>query len=150
MIIRLADVKNEADQILAGAKDFISRMDYTEFLPDPDILDEYLVNLLSSTGLEVIVAEEGGRIVAGIGMAYGPLLWNPAIIQAEEIFWWASSDASPTAAVRVVKYALNRAKEDDIQILVSFKSLTSSPQSVGRFYENMGLRQVETSYVGVI
>ena len=151
MEIRLADVRNESEQILVGVRDFISRMDFTEFLPDDNAwFEAYVIELLASKNMEIIVAEHEDRIVAGIGMAYAPLLWNPGVLQAEEIFWWTSPDAPAYAAVKVLREAHARAAGKGEKTFVSFKSLTSSPVSVGKLYLKMGLREVETSYVGVV
>ena len=150
MIIRLADVKNETEQILAGMRNFISRMDYTEIFPiDAGWYKEYIIELLSKPEIEVTVADDDGELVAGIGMAFSPVLWNPTMIQAEEIFWWASPNAPPTAAIRVIKAAMASVKSDTDTMIV-FKSMTSSPDSVGRIYGRLGLREVETCYVGVV
>lgn len=151
MEIRLADVRNEKEQILVGVRDFVSRMDFAEFLPDDkEWFEAYVIELLSSPNIEVIVAEHDERIVAGIGMAYSPLLWNPGVLQAEELFWWAAQDAPQTAAIRVLHAARARAAGKDEKTFVAFKALTSSPESVRRIYTKMGLREVETSYIGAV
>lgn len=152
MIIRLADVRNESEQIIVGVRDFISRMDFTDYIPeDREWFEKYIIEVLSSDTIEVVVAEDNGIIVAGLGMAYGPMLWNPGLVQAEELFWWAAEDAPPTAALRVLRNIMDRVKDgsNSGRTFVSFKRLTSSPEGVGRVYEKMGLREVETNYVGV-
>jgi hypothetical protein len=151
MIIRLADVRNEAEQVLMMARDFISRLDNGDFLPEEKSFEQYVIEVLSLDHVEVIVAEHDGKIVAGMGMAFGPFFWNPGMIQAEELFWWASPDAPKTAAIRVLKEMLRRAIDTPFEgkTVVAFKKLTSSPEGVGALYERMGLKEAETNYVGV-
>lgn len=152
MIIRYAQPVTDREQLLKGVRDFISRMDFTPFLPEDDAeFDEHILTLMSRENFDVIVADDEGELVAGIGIVYSQLLWNPGVLHAEEVFWWAAQDAPQTAAARVLKAALGMIKEiEHPRRLVSFKALTTSPESVQRLYGKMGLREVETSYMGVI
>ena len=151
MIIRTADVEKDEAQLLFMARDFISRMDNTEYLPDDDVFEKYAKMLVASDTVEIVVAEERGVVVAGLGIALSPFLWNPEMLQGEELFWWAAPDAPRTAAIRVFKETINRIKRSPFRgrTIACFKRLTSSPKSVASLYERMGLREVETNYVGV-
>jgi hypothetical protein len=152
MITRLVDVEKDADKVLAGFKDFVSRMDFTEYLPvGEEWWDEYIIKILSVPEIEVIAADDDGRLVAGIGISYTQFLWNPGLVHADELFWWAAEDAPPTAAIRVFKHAMKSIKDAERKdkVFTSFKALTSSPDSVKSLYKRMGLREIETNFVGV-
>lgn len=147
-IIRQADIVEDMPEIMAGAKDFISRMDYRDFLPETDAeLEAALAVLLTVPGVEATVAEENGRIVGGIGMSHLPCIWNPKVIPGEEQFWWTAPDASPTVALRILRTAMARAREYEASFVI-FKALTSSPPGVGRVYRALGLRPIETTWMG--
>jgi len=146
MIIRTADMEKDALAIVDGAKDFFSRMEYTEFLPETDEkLIEAIARVMSFPGIEVIVAEHEGSVVGGLGMMYGPHLWNPNIEAGDEIFFWTSRSAPKTTALRLLREVKARAGDR----IVTFKALMTSPKKVCQVYERMGLRPVESSYMGV-
>lgn len=147
IIIRPANLEVDAQPIIDGAKDFISRMDYTDFLPKTEKgLSSAIERLLSFPCVEVTLAEHAGRIVGGLGMFYGPHMWNTDIISAEEIFWWASKDAPRSTALRLLRSVMRDVKERGA--LATFKTLTSSPEKVGLVYRKIGLRPVETTFMG--
>jgi hypothetical protein len=149
MIVRPANLESDHQDIIAGAKDFISRMDYTDFLPNEEKLIFVINRMLSIPGVEVTVAEHDGRIVGGVGMFYGPHIWNPDIISAEEIFLWAAKDAPRSAAFRLFRTVIKRIKERG-GALATFKKLTSSPEGLESVYIRIGLRPTETSFMGFI
>ena len=145
-------MEKDRDQIILGVQDFVDRMDFVEFLPDDRAaFGSYFMSLMAVIDIEVFVVEHEERIVAGLGLFYSPLMWNAKVMHIEELFWWAAPDAPITAAMRVLTFAMRRVKDvpHDGKKLVSFKSLTSSPPGVDKLYEKMGLRKVETSYMGV-
>ena len=82
-----------------------------------------------------------------IVMGYLPHVWNPDVIHAEELMWWAAKDAPKTTGMRLLKFVKKRAKEKDADF-ITFSKLTSSPEKVGAVYERMGLREIESSYTG--
>jgi hypothetical protein len=150
MIIRLADVDKDRDAILSGLHDFISRMDFQEFvIEDRAEFEAHFMGLMAGPTVDIIVADDEGDLVAGLGLFYSPLFWNPKVMHAEELFWWAADRAPKSAAMRVLRFAI--AGIDNIDYdgkkMISFKSLTSSPASVGKVYEHLGLREIETSYM---
>ena len=150
MIIRIADMEKDALAIMEGAKDFISRMDYTECLPKTDKkLCEAISRIITMEQVEVIVAEYENNIVGAIGMLYSPMMWNPEITGGEEIFWWTAKDAPITTALRLLKFVQNKAKKTGLKFL-TFKKLTSSPENVKKVYARMGLTEIETSFMGAV
>ena len=150
MIIRIADPLEDAFQLLQGAYDFISRMDFVDWFPETDEkFHESFGGTLMSDAVETVVAEHEGKIVGMIVMAYVPVLWNMDLLNAEELLWWGAKDAPKTAGLRLLKFVKNRAKEKGAD-MITFRKLTSSPPGVGTVYERMGLREIETTYTGLL
>ena len=147
--IRAVDLSSDLPMVIDGMKDFISRMDYHEFLPDTDEdLVEGLTRLINLDCTEILVAEYDGYIVGGIGMIYAPCMWNLKTSIAEELFWWVSKDAPSSTALRLLRHVSSNAVAKGCKFVV-FKSLSSSPETLDKVYRKMGLRPVETSYMGV-
>ena len=152
MKVRLASFEEDRDQILAGVADFVRRMDYTEFLDeDISVLEASLRTLATANLVDVVVAEHEGEIVAGIGIAYIPFIWNPNVLQADELFWWADG-SMVTAPIRVLRMAIDLGKEraGDRKMIATFRRLSSSPEGVTTIYRKLGLREVESVYAGVL
>lgn len=152
MITRLANVETDAPEIMLGVYDFIGRMDFTDCLPEGlEGIEDTVLALVDSDVVEVAVVEDEDKIIAGLGVAYVPFLWNPAVLQADELFWWGSATQT-TAAMRVLRFTLERMREraGDRQAMAVFHKLTSSPASVAAIYRRLGLREVQTSYMGII
>ncbi len=148
MEIRQINLDTDVEETLRGMKDFISRMDYTEFLPDDDDELIYCLQKLLSLGCATVtVAEHEGRLVGGIGMIYSHCIWNSKIITGEELFWWCDPDAPKTTALRLLRSTRQQAQDIGCAF-VTFKSLTSSPDGVDRVYRNFGMKPVEVSYMG--
>lgn len=150
MKIRIADPLEDALEILEAAQDFVSRMDYVDCFPkDPIKFAEALSNVVMAEYVEIAVAEHEGKIVGMLVMAYLPHVWNHDLLHAEEVMWWAAEDAPKTTGMRLLKFIKRRAKEKGADVL-TFTKLTSSPEKVGAVYERLGLREIETSYTGLI
>ena len=152
MIARLAAPFDDQEQILIGLRDFVSRMEFSDFLPPDHLFEPFVVELLSNPQIETAVVEHEGKLVAGLGLAYVPFVWNPQLTQADELFFWASPDAPKAAALRVLRFSLSRIRERaalaDAKVLACFRKLTSSPDKVGQVYNKIGLREIETTYMG--
>lgn len=148
MIIQVCDPTENAKGIVEAAKDFISRMDYSECFPtDPYDFVDAISNIVLADYVDVISAVHEDRLVGLIGMAYLPHMWNPKMLHAEELFWWTAKDAPKTTAIRLLKFAKTHSIEKGAKI-ISFRKLTSSPEKVDSVYKRMGLREIETAYSG--
>lgn len=147
MKIRPADLELDALAIMDGAEDFVQRVAFDDLLPkDSDALQAALGRVLFLEGIEVMVVEHEGAIVAGIGLLYAPYLWNPEITVAEELFWWASQDAPYRAAKALIEAAMERVRAKDA--VPAFRALTTSPNGVDRLYRRLGMKPIETVYMG--
>jgi hypothetical protein len=149
MIVRLADMERDALAIMDGARDFVSRMDFTGWMPKTD--EEFtaaLSRMLAHESMEIAVCENEGRIVGGIGMMYLPCDWNPSLLVAVEKFIWCATDAPPHALLLLLRFVGKRMKHRGVAI-PEFVELTSSPPGLEMVYRRMGLRPVQTVWMGV-
>lgn len=139
MIVRDADYETDALAIMEGARDFVSRMGWADFIPDD--LTAAVGPVLGLPGMKVTVAEHEGRIAGAIGMIHAPFLWNRELTSADELFWWAAPDAPKTTALRLIRPVIRSAD------VVIFRSLPSSPDGVERVYQKLGLIRTETVWM---
>jgi hypothetical protein len=150
MKVKVVDKLDYALQIVEGMQDFCSRMDFQEFIPqNPTDFADALSRIVMMEQVYIIGAVDEGKLVGMIGMAYMPHTWNPKILHAEEIFWWAAPDAPVTTSMRLLKKAKEHAKEMGAN-MITFRALTSSPAKTGDVYKRMGLKEIETTYSGSI
>ena len=150
VMVRRFDLGKDLTKCIPGIRDFVRRMDYAAFLPEKD--QEIVAGFVSIMKLDLsdaFIAECDGKVVGGIGFIYAPNMWNPKSKAAEEIFWWVDEDAPNGTALKLLRYAELEAKERGCTLIV-FKRLTSSPASIDKVYTKMGLRPVETAYMGVL
>lgn len=149
MITREADFEADALAIFDGAKDFVSRLDFPEYVAqDDEGLIEAIGFVTSMPGFECWLVENDGRIVGGIGFVIAPPLWNRRIMGISEVFIWTAPDAPPTAFLRLVKQFMKR-KTETGAIYRELVNLTSSPPSIAKVYERMGLRKAQETWIGI-
>lgn len=148
MIIRPAHIEDDALAIFDGAKDFASRVNFESYLPDNDAdFIQMLHGIVSSEGVEVLLAEHETRIVGGIGMFYTPFLWNPQRLMAEELFWWASRDAPFRTGKMLIDKVMDRI--DEKGAIPIFRMLMTSPKGVEKIYRGFDMVPVETTFMRV-
>lgn len=154
MEVRLCDFSTDGVDVINGTWDFINRMGSVDWVPeDRDKFEDHILKLLSNPAFEIIGAfDDDGQCVAGIGIAAAPFMWNPDLLAVEEIFWWASKDAPPTAALQVLRFATDWAKREAApnKVIFTMKRMDVSPPGVERIYDRLGLRHTEVSHSGVL
>lgn len=145
--VRVADKAEDLSDIIQGAMSFAAESGLAEYLPKSYVeFVEGISAILFLPDVTVFLAYEGDRCVGGIGLIYSRFLWNLKLRTAEELFWWTSPDAPPTAAMRLLNAAFQDAVgKADIR---TFASLTTSPDKVARVYAKKGLRPVQQQYIG--
>lgn len=150
VMVRKFFLEKDLTKCIPGIRDFVRRMDYSPFLPekDQDIVAGF-VGIMKLDLSEAYIALDGDEVVGGIGFIYAPNMWNPSSMAAEEIFWWVDEDAPNGTALKLLRHAELEAKEHGCTLIV-FKRLTSSPATIDKVYTRMGLRPVETAYMGVL
>ena len=145
MIIRPADIEKDALDIMDGARDFASRIAVRHLLPkDDEDFIKVVSRIVSLEGMEVLLAEHGGRVVGGIGILYVPYTWNPAILVGDEMFFWSHKHAPFRTARKLADEAMRRIKEKGA--IPMFHSLTTSSAGVERFYNSINLFPIETAF----
>ena len=145
MIIRPADLKKDALAIMDGARDFASRIAVRHLLPsDEGDFIKVISRIVSLDGMEILLAEHKGRVVGGMGILYVPFLWNPAILIADELFFWGDKEAPFGASHKLFVKTMRRIKEK--QAVPMFRTLTTSPPGVERLYRSSNLLPVETVF----
>lgn len=150
MNLRPLKFPEDYDGFLLGMKDFVSRMDYHDIVPEKDEhLVEAIQRMYELDAVEFTVVTDNNTLVGFIGMIYTPCIWNHNMISGEELIFWVSPDAPNSTALRLLKASKSRAKERGCELL-TYKALTSSPKSIDKVYRAMGLRPTETSYMGVL
>ena len=95
-----------------------------------------------------------GYILILIGFLYYSLVFVPAGLGMivghrvrDELFWFAHEDAPFRAGKMLIDEAVKRIKERGAWPI--FHSLETSPKSVGKLYQKMGLQKMDTQYMGV-
>lgn len=147
-MIRRADIEADAAAIMDGARDFVSRIDYPECVAEGDDLVEAVAKVVSLPGFECWVDERDGKIVGGIGLLFSPPVWKPRELGMSELFIWAAKDAPTTTFLRLMRCAEKRRREMGAAQR-QFEQLPSSPPGIERIYRAMGLRRVQTTWIGV-
>ena len=144
VIIRLADFKRDALAIMDGARDFRSRVEFGSLFPPDTEFVEAVSRIVILESVEILVAEYEGEIVGGIGILYGPYIWNPKRLVAEELFWWAAKTAPLRAGWKLIYQAMKNI--DERNAIPMFSTLATSPQGVEKTYRRLGLKPVETKF----
>lgn len=144
MIIRNADLKKDAMDIVDGARDFASRTPIQSLLDDDKFLKS-VSSVVTMPNFEVLVAEHNEQVVGGIGIFYAPLIWNSDILTAEEHFWWVAKDAPFKTGITLINQVMKNIEERGA--IPIFKSLSTSPKGVDKVYRRFGMDPVETVYM---
>ena len=148
MIIREADLAIDAGQIMVGARNFVERVAFKSMIPkDEAVFIRAVGRIISLSGFELLLAEHEDRVVGGIGILYTPYQWNPEIIVAEELFWWAAEDAPYRTGYLLIEEAMKRITERNA--IPVFRKLTTSPDGVKKLYAKYGMTQVETVFARI-
>lgn len=150
VVIREADIASDMGIILPGAKDFISRMDHIDYVPETDEeLNEALLRMFSLPGIKILLAELDGNLVGSVGFIFGPHPWNTKLMVADELFLWCSPDAPKTTVLRLLRASEALATEMSADI-IQFSKLGSSPDSIEKVYSRMGMKEINRLYMKVL
>lgn len=145
MIVREADLVRDALDIANGARDFADRSPIKDLLADDDKFLKAVSTVVMMPNFEVLVAEHEDRVIGGIGIFYTPLLWNNAILVAEEHFWWVEKTAPFKTGITLFNQAMQNI--DKRGAIPMFKLLSTSPRGVDKLYRRSGMKPVETLYM---
>lgn len=94
------------------------------------------------------VAEDGGKIVGGIGVALVQALTVRDMMLGQELFWYvAPAHRNSSVAIKLLKHALEWAKQSGASAFGISLLVGSMPDTVASIYERMGFVEVERIYV---
>lgn len=147
MKIRLANLNNDAPEIVKGMRDFAGRVSFQSILPDDDNFIKTLSKIVTMDGVELWLAENNDQVVGMIGLFYTPYQWNPDLLAAEELFWWVAKDAPYRTAYLLINKVM--AEIEKRQAIPVFRNLTTSPVGVEKIYRKHGLVPIETVWARV-
>ena len=151
MIIREADFSKDWSSIVDGMWDFVQFAGYADFVPsERNHFETTMLELLRNPVFQVFLADDRGRPVAGIGVSQIPFLFNPELTMVEELFWWSTDQAPPSAAGRLLAHTVEWAQQSSGRTLLMMKRLSNSPEQLEQIYKRLGLSHVEISHMGVI
>ncbi len=142
MKVRVAG-PGDLDEILKGARAFAEQAK-VDHLVDSGI-EESVATLLEMDVVRIYLAETD-RVVGGLGVAIQPFLWNMALTEMSELFFWVYPDSPATAALALLRRVLADAEAERID-LATLVSLPTSSDKVGRVYERLGFRRLQQTYV---
>lgn len=150
MEIRLADKVADWPHIIAGATAFAGEVSFRDLLPPlgSEEFEAAVRRIVEWPPVDVLIALDGDRLLGGVGLAFMPYVWNPALTQAEELFFW-SSRAAPMAALRLFRAALRHIEERGADVL-AFHAMETSAPGVARLYQRAGLRLCQSTFMGVL
>jgi len=147
MIIRAMSIQRDALALLEAAEEAAPRMEQQALLPETlEELQAAFKKILTSDIVETFVVEHEDRLVAALGIAMVPYLWNPKRLMAEQVFWWAAEDAPFGAAHSLFEMAMSYCM---VKGAVPLFMAPAEPDGRNRLFQKRGLRAVQTVYVGL-
>jgi len=149
MIIRPANLESDALSIMDGAKDFYKRTGVESLFPtDDQEFIKAISRIIVLDDLVILLAEHEKQVVGGIGILYAPFLWNPSVTVGDELFWWTDRNAPFRTGRNLIDEAMKHIKEKGA--VPMFRSMETSPKGVERMYNRLGMRRIETTYIGIL
>ncbi len=137
MIIRPANLEIDALAITEGAKDFASRT----IVRLPKDFTSIVSRIIDLPGVEILIVENRGKVVGGIGILYVPYVWNPEILVGEKLFIWAAKDAPFRAATILIDYAIEHIIEKGAE------PMFRGSKGMGKICMRHGLMPAETLFM---
>lgn len=142
--IRPANFDTDALSIVEGAREFSQQTSLASWFRNGPEFVEDISKIMVLDNLEILVAEQDGKIVGGIGIVYVPFIWNHSILVGDELFWWSAPDAPFKTGAALFDFAMKRIEEKGARPM--FRSLDTSPKHIEKFYERRGLKKLETAF----
>jgi len=138
-----ADIPAIAD---CGAR-FVAMTGCADLLPQTeDEIAAAIARLMTVPGVRIWLAE-AGEVLGGLAMIFGPSLWRPSMLHAEELFFWIERSAPAATALRLLRAARAEMRAQGVRTQTFF-ALRTSPPAIERLYAAMGLRPIQTAYSG--
>lgn len=107
-----------------------------------------LDQLIGAPNVFFMVAEDGDKIVGGIGVVVAPSQTVQTKLLAQELFWYVDEDYRHTrVAIQLYRSAERWAKEVGAVAITMALLEGSMPDAVAEMYVRMGYEQVERIFV---
>jgi GNAT superfamily N-acetyltransferase len=142
MTIRKA-VAEDRDELLAMGQRFHSSTPYSTVIRWNPVQLARVIDTILESGVFYVAEDRGGALVGVIGVfvTLHPLSGDPV---ATELLWWVEPAArGDSTAVRLLKDAEAWAKAAGALGMI----MVAPDVRTGQFYERLGYRSVETSYL---
>jgi len=148
MIIRDATADDMPDLLRMGEA-FYETTYYAQIAPFDNDTVENLMSIILDTGvLKLAVVED---VVCGmIGLVMFPFAFNAKVVSAHEVFWYISPEARNMGFATRLFESAEQACLEKGAVSIQMGILATSPNGVGKFYESLGYKLEETSYVRVV
>lgn len=147
VLLRSADKEADFRAIVRGAHDFAARIGKPFLYPsDPNAFEAALWRIIKLDAVEILLAEEDGRIVGGLGLLFTPFVWDPERLMAEEVFFWCAVDAPPVTALRLLRGTLSASQSRGATHLM-MHVMSSSPPKLHQVLMRLGFEPLQSSYV---
>lgn len=149
--IRKADPVEDFGAVLTGARDFVTFVNRPDVLPASDSgeLEKAVQSMIALPQITVLLAEVDGVVMGGFGYMVIPNLWNRSLSTWEEIFWWVYPEAPPETAMLLLRQAWANGKAAGATVFTAHK-LETSPRGVDIAYRRLGMKPVQTTYMGAV
>lgn len=147
--IRPADPVADFVTVVRGAGAFAGLVNRPDIFPEPGTpeMEGVVRKLMAVPGFTVLLAEEDGRLVGGIGFWIGDFLMHVGKTECQELFWWCAADAPASAGMRLLRAAKRFGQEKGATVFV-FHRLMTSPPGVDSAYRHLGAEPIQITHMG--
>lgn len=130
-------------QMLLNARKFIDTTVYKDIPYNQDSMRDAFLQMLED-GL-LLVAEENGVHLGGVGAVRGPLYLNDRISIAQERFWWVEPSERSAGIGKGLLIAIEKAAKDAGCAYLCMIALANT--GVEKVYEKFGYSLSEMNYL---
>lgn len=150
MIIRDA-VESDMPSLLRMSREFYDTTGYDKsYGPFDDESAHAVITSLLNSGIYLVAEQEGGELVAQIGVLVLPYMFNRNMTSAHELVWYVSpSVRGSTLGYRMLKALDAPARERGV-VAIQMMTLHNSHPSAAKLLSALGYSLSEFSYTKVL
>lgn len=140
-VIRHASA-SDTEALIALGLAFVRDSPYTAHVAEnPEQIGKVIAFLLAQPNSTILVAERDGAVIGLIGLAMVPHLWS-GVLTVSELAYYVHPDHRGTVGIRLLKAAEAWAGASGAKAM----QMIAPSAEVGRFYERLHYRPLETNY----
>ena len=129
-------------------RQFFDLSGWKKVLGDDADCTQGLDQLIGAPNVFFMVAEDGDKIVGGIGVVVAPSQTVQTKLLAQELFWYVDEDYRHTRVAIQLYLSAERWAKDVGAVAITMALLEGSmPDTVAEMYTRMGYEQVERIFV---